>query len=216
MAFSFVENSVNPLTADQTQSVLIYELGALEDSLFSREKQPDYQTYGKTELSDCICMCRMLCEQESWSYNEINFYYPEPYIDFFNLYHQIRSSSCKLVQQRHYHRVFGDYSRGTPFDSMTILLHWLYTLCEKMGWNYWEIQDMGEKRYKQRMKDIIEHGVKSKLKSEVINPKTLTEKEKVAEILGCSVEDIHVLDIRGDQLVEIEDDVFNDAKKPKL
>jgi hypothetical protein len=85
-----------------------------------------------------------------------------------------------------------------------------------MGWNYWEIQDMGEKRYKQRMKDIIEHGVKSKLKSEVINPKTLSEKEKVAEILGCSVEDIHVLDIRGDQLVEIEDDVFNDAKKPKL
>ena len=75
MSFSFVRNSVNPQTVDETLHVATYELGKIiECHHYEKRFGPDrvvakgYQDHGKTEMADLISMLRMYCEQKDWNF----------------------------------------------------------------------------------------------------------------------------------------------------
>jgi len=71
-----------------------------------------------------------------------------------------------IIQRRHYHNRFGDYPKGDPKIAMIDLISALYNLAYAMGWKYYDLEVLGETRYKDRMLDLKQHGLQDKLKEE--------------------------------------------------
>lgn len=110
MSFSFVRNSANNQTPDETLLVATYELGKVIECNHYEKRyggeslnliRKGYSDHGKTEMSDLISMIRMYCELKKW--------------------------------------------------------------------DYYELQELGEKRYTERMRDLVKNGIKSELKAELRN-----------------------------------------------
>jgi hypothetical protein len=163
--FSFVKHSVNPQTADETTMVLAYEVAKVVESIWGKDLDSDAKTYGKTECADVIAQCRMLCEQECWYYEGM---IPEKnlrihYSITFNMMHIAMGN---IIQRRHYHKRFGGFPKGDPKQAMEDLITSVHNLAYAMNWNYSELEELGETRYKERMIDLKEHGIQSGLKEE--------------------------------------------------
>lgn len=76
--FSFVANSANNQTPDETLLVATYELGKIIECNHyekrygaERIESKGFNDHGKTEVADLISMIRMYCEQKGWNYNEL-------------------------------------------------------------------------------------------------------------------------------------------------
>jgi len=75
MSFSFVDNSVNEQTSEQTLLIMVYVLGKVIE--YSHKAR----VYGATgyysdenqqkEMSDLISMYRMYCEQKGWNFEAL-------------------------------------------------------------------------------------------------------------------------------------------------
>ena len=86
--FSFVKNSANTQSKEQTLLVLTYELGKLI------EYNHKANIYGATgyycdanqqkEASDIISMLRMYCEQKGWNFEDLIKLGEEAYMDRMN------------------------------------------------------------------------------------------------------------------------------------
>ena len=163
--FNFVKSSANPQTADETTMVLAYEVAKIVESIWGKEDSGESKTYGKTECADAISMCRMLCEQECWYYEGMVPDKPQ------RIHHSITFTMMhiamgNIIQRRHYHNRFGDYPKGDPKIAMIDLISALYNLAYAMGWKYYDLEVLGETRYKDRMLDLKQHGLQDKLKEE--------------------------------------------------
>ncbi len=71
----------------------------------------------------------------------------------------------KIVQQHHYSKVYGVDSSTTAYIGdgkvqTSNLISMIRYYCEQQGWDYDELQKLGEEHYLERMKDLREHGVK--------------------------------------------------------
>ena len=86
MNFSFVQNSANSQTPEQTLLVATYELGKVI------EYQHKARVYGpkgvyyceenqKKEMADHVSMCRMYCEQRGWDFEELMKLGEEAYLE---------------------------------------------------------------------------------------------------------------------------------------
>lgn len=76
--FSFVKESANDQSKEDTLLVATYELGKIIQCHhyskrfgIDRIEKMGYKAYGKTEMADLISMLRMYCEQQEWDYNEL-------------------------------------------------------------------------------------------------------------------------------------------------
>lgn len=83
--FSFVGNSVNPQTPEQTLLVLTYELGKVIEYNY---KARVYGVVGyycdanqRKEMADLISMARMYCQQKGWDFEELMRLGEEAYLE---------------------------------------------------------------------------------------------------------------------------------------
>lgn len=174
MAFSFVKLSVNPQTTDETIHVMTYELGQIMDTLDNYDKSIVEIKLGKkecskTDIADFISMIRMYCEQQEINYTllvpvTVESMGIEKHIDI--ILHQIFIKLAKTIRAYHYFKRFGVWRHGKDSEFLQEVIFWARLLCNKLGFDYWELQDMGESKYKDRMKDLKDNGIKSKLKKE--------------------------------------------------
>jgi hypothetical protein len=81
--FSFLENSVNNQTEEETLLVLTYELGQVIKlhHYSKRYGETGYQEDMKCEMGDILSMCRMFCEQRKWNFEELIKLGEEHYIE---------------------------------------------------------------------------------------------------------------------------------------
>lgn len=101
--FSFVRNSANVQTPEQTLQILTYELGKVI------EYNHKAHVYGATsyysdanqqrEMSDLISMSRMYCEQKEWDYDKLMMLGEEVYLDRMEdiRQHGVRNGKIKRV-----------------------------------------------------------------------------------------------------------------------
>jgi len=86
--FSFLENSANKQTKDETLLVATYELGKIIQCHhytkrfgIDRVEIMGYKAYGKAEMADLISMLRMFCEQQGWNFDELKYLGEERYLE---------------------------------------------------------------------------------------------------------------------------------------
>ena len=159
MGFSFLTHSVTQLTPERTLVILTYEVGAFIDTL---GKSRDF---GRTELSDIVSMTRMFCEQVGVDYDALL----EPFdpIGRFNveLILKLAVSLGKLAQSYHYTNMFGSSLHHDDLPtSLREFIHTCRRCCFSLRWDYFDIQDMGERKYMERMAHIKQDGRKEVLK----------------------------------------------------
>lgn len=89
--FSFIEESANNQTKEDTLLIATYELGKIIQCYhyskrfgIDRIEKMSYKAYGKTEMADLISMLRMYCEQQEWNYEELLEMGEERYIERMN------------------------------------------------------------------------------------------------------------------------------------
>ena len=162
MAFSFVTNSVNDQTSSETLNIMTYELAMMFILINLKNKDIGTSLFLKTELADFVSMCRMFCEQTELIFKELNL----------NRLTDLSAGSIfialgKLTQKYHYKKRFGSNStKGEPQEALDILCDYIYSFCLAYNWSYFDIMELGEKRYLERMNDLIKNGINSKLKKE--------------------------------------------------
>ena len=162
MSFSFVEKSANTIEIDETLNIMTYELAMIFVLTSKKEKDLDISGFLKTEVSDFVSMCRMFCEQTGLQFKELNLNRKED-LSAGRLF----ISLGYVVQRYHYKKRFGDYSeKGDPQESIDILCDYIYSLCLTYKWDYFDIMEVGEKRYLARMNDLVTNGIKTELKKE--------------------------------------------------
>ena len=73
MTFSFVENSVNDQTPDETLHVMTYNLGGVVECHHKGKRYGEHGLHGfaKKQMSDLISMARFYCEQKGWDFEEL-------------------------------------------------------------------------------------------------------------------------------------------------
>lgn len=168
MSYSFVESSANNQTLEETQLVLTYELGRIFNCLYNVRDLVGYDTFGRTEMSDFISMMRMLCEQKSWNYELLMkeaTSLPSRY-DYNGVLAKMMIALGKLIRGLHYVKRFNDPRGDDPLIAIVELLRWSRQLCLSLHWDYWQLQDLGELRYEERMQDLRANGISTGLKLE--------------------------------------------------
>jgi len=166
--FSFVKESANLQTADETQAVLVYELSKVFACLSDYESDAGYDTFAKTEFADMVSMARMLCEQEKWNFNAMvnNAALTEWGYSITNvLMSRMFIALGKVVQSRHYYKRFGTPRHGDPQQMMQGFVVEMYAFCAHRSWVFQEMKYLGEERYKERMDDLKANGISRLLKS---------------------------------------------------
>lgn len=167
MSYSFVANSVTVQTPDETKDILHYELIMLIVAL----EQPHGEEFGYTEFADVTAMLRMYAEQKVWVFDD---FFPNQLSSLYNVHdsknkelHDIPIVFGKFVQANHYYKRFGEFSqKGHPTEHFAELIKHLLVLCKCMDWDFWEACSLGEKRYAERMRDLVNNGIKDQLKTE--------------------------------------------------
>jgi hypothetical protein len=116
----------------------------------------------------------MLCEQECWYYEGM---IPEKAlkIHYSIAFTMMHIAMGNIIQRRHYHKRFGGFPKGDPKQAMEDLITSVHNLAYAMGWKYYELEALGETRYKERMLDLAKHGINDKLNIEGRNRNVTTE-----------------------------------------
>jgi hypothetical protein len=82
--FSFVKESANNQTLDETLRILTYEVGDMNKCLHYESHYPKernaYQPELKKATSQSITMLRMFCEQRGWNFDELATFGEEDYL----------------------------------------------------------------------------------------------------------------------------------------
>ena len=144
MTYSFVKASVNEQTPEETQLVMVYQLSKIFDCLINREGDlKGFMAYAQTETADFISMCRMLCEQKEWNFEELckdgQDELPTARTEQLG---RIFIIMGRMVRGLYYLKRFGDARGDKPEKSMKDLIRWIKRLCTQMGWDFWEVTDM--------------------------------------------------------------------------
>ena len=167
MSFGFIKNSANNQTVEETQLVLTYELGKVFECLYDKRELSGYREFAKTEIADFISMSRMLCEQVGWDY-DIMITAKSNIFD--NTREQLLAKMQilvgKIIHGLHYKKRFNEYRGDDPEMCMQCLADQTRWLCNVMKFDFWETLELGEKRYIERMRDLLTTGVKEQLKEE--------------------------------------------------
>ena len=167
MSFSFVKNSANNQTIEETQLVLTYELGKIFECLYDTRETSGCIAHARTELADFISMSRMLCEQANWDYDDMIVGSKDLFI---NNKEQILAKMYilvgKVIHGLHYKKRFNEYRGDNPELCMQVLVDQTCRLCSLLKLDFWETLELGEKRYVERMRDLVNIGVKSQLKKQ--------------------------------------------------
>ncbi len=168
MNFSFVKASANDQTIEETQLVLVYELSRIFECLYETRDLTGLAAFAKTELADYISMCRMLCEQVPWSFDRMTEHLEEPIFKMSKevILAKMQILMGKTIRGLHYYKRFHEYRGDSPELCMTTLVTQIHYLCRCMGWRFFELVDLGEQRYKERMDDLKKNGVKECLRKE--------------------------------------------------
>ena len=165
MSYSFVKNSANDQTPQETQLIMTYELARLMDCM--QTPYVGYVEHAKTETADFMSMCRMLCEQETWDFE---YMYDKAFDslrgDFTEavLIDKMYIAMGKMIRGLMYINRFGEPRGDLPVQSMQIVINWLRCFCKYMTWDFWMIYELGERRFVERMRDLAKTGVESRLK----------------------------------------------------
>ena len=167
MSYSFVKNSANNQIVEETQLIMVYELGKVFECLYDKRELSGYREFARTELADFISMSRMLCEQVGWNYD--NMITSNSNI-FVNTREQLLAKMQillgKIIRGLHYKKRFDDYRGDSPDICMQCLVDQTRWLCGLLLFDFWEVVELGELRYIERMHDLMSNGIKSQLKEE--------------------------------------------------
>ena len=169
MTYSFVKASANNQTLDETQLVMVYELGRIFDCLLNREgDMKGFRAFAMSETADFISMCRMLCEQKGWDFEKLAFDYDgsEIVIPRSEQLARIYVALSKVVRGNFYIKRFGKPHNENPEESMRIVIHWTKMLCQTMKWDFAEVMVVGENKYEEQMKYLRESALNEQLKPE--------------------------------------------------
>jgi hypothetical protein len=83
--FSFVEESANNQTRDETLRVLTYEVGDMNKCLHYASRYPNerngYLPELKKATTQAISMLRMFCEQSGWNFDDLASFGEDDYLD---------------------------------------------------------------------------------------------------------------------------------------
>lgn len=166
--FSFAEHAAGPQSREQTLLILTYEVQKVlqceEDA--ELEGSVGYNGHALTELSDAISMIRYFCEQLSIDYLTLHAHatLSTNVVDKWVVAQQLPSRLSvylgKVVQAYHYTNVFGStlyHDRLVP--SLANLVALCHRYCVAKGWQYIEVEQLGEEHYLERMEHIREKGV---------------------------------------------------------
>lgn len=174
--FSFVKESINNQTPDETLLVLTYELKNIARCQWMEDHDLPigYEAHKKSEIGDLISMLRMYCEQICENYNWIT------QSSILNTYSQTLINLSKsdlvanlwiqlgnIINSHHYIKRF-----GTPKQHGNITHHlacFKYTLdkyISNCGLVWYELEKQGEEHYRERMEQLKKEGLKDQLKEE--------------------------------------------------
>lgn len=167
MSFSFIEHAAGPQSPEQTLLILAYEIGKIlkceEDIKILGS--PGYKSAQCTEMGDTISMLRYYCEQTFQAY-----YSSEPSIKKEELqawiqYKQLGSRLAiwvsNLIQSHHYTNMFGSHLYHNPIETCIANLRLLIeTWTTLNGFNYKELEKLGEEHYLERMEHIRKDGMR--------------------------------------------------------
>jgi len=164
MSFSFLRASVTPQTPEETLNIWAYELAKVFECFYRPSSFSD--DYAKSELADVTAMARLFCEQVGLIANHEGG-------------ETQRFASCteglgclyialgQITQRYHYDKRFGDNStKGSVQDAIYRFDDVLNSFCRYLSWSYLELLELGESRYKDRMKDLIAYAEQTQLKPE--------------------------------------------------
>ena len=165
MAFSFLKSSVTEQTPDRTLAIWSYELAKVFTCL-NTDRSIDGLVYARSELADVAAMALLFGEQvEHEACAKAVRTTPISSVqDGLNRLYEALGQVC---QSYVHSEVLGAHSTKEPVNTaLTCFYKELYLFCRFYNWDYYELLELGEKRYMDRMNDIREHG-----KAEVIKPK---------------------------------------------
>lgn len=167
-SYSFVKNSANDQTVEETQLVLVYELGKLFECLHNYVESTKLKAFAQTELADLVSMCRMLCEQKHWDFDTMceDDFWPSRSYTPIELLCWMQIQLSRMIRGNHYLKRFGKFRGVDPRDAMKDLIFWVQYLCEQMQWDFRDTCRLGEQRYEERMRDLREDGLNNRLKKE--------------------------------------------------
>lgn len=164
MSFSFLKNSVTPQTPEETLNIWTYELAKVFECFYHL---PTFSPgYTQTELADITAMMRLFCEQEDLiaiqEGGEL-----QRFTDYREGLACLYIALGQVVQYYHYSKRFGANStKGSVQEAIYKFDDTLNSFCHYNFWSYLELLELGEKRYIERMQDLIAKGKQSQLKSE--------------------------------------------------
>ena len=74
----------------------------------------------------------------------------------------------EVIKCHHYFKRYGttgykDHGKTEMADVISMVRMY----CEQEGWDFYELMDIGEKKYTERMRDLVKNGIKSQLKEEL-------------------------------------------------
>jgi hypothetical protein len=158
MSFSFVRSSVDVQSPSQTLAVAVYELAACIDSR-NRNLWDD----AKAEYADFISMIRMYGEQRGIDVDNLDrdkyAYQIEPGLTG-SLAEHVYVGLGRVVQCDHYDNVYGEgkHKHSPILKHVGKLWYLTGVFAAVKGWPIYELYDLGEERYRDRMSDIRKYG----------------------------------------------------------
>lgn len=166
MAFSFVKNSANYQTVDETEHVMTYELAKVFECMFDDIDLKAKDIFGMTEVADFISMIRMFCEQQSWDFESMVGGEVPSSMARKDILSNTFVNLGKMIRGVHYYKRFHNYRGLEPQTSMILVISNIRKLCYYMKWSFDDLVKMGEERYAERMDDLKTIGVNKYLKKE--------------------------------------------------
>jgi hypothetical protein len=159
MSFSFIENSVKPQTPDRTLNIWAYELAEVFKSFNEGSK-----VYAKSELADVSAMALLFQEQTESMFPDLCGKRALKELCITDLLYGLSLLYTAFGDVCHAYvhaQVFGKKTTKDSVENAIIaFFHVLYKFCDFCEWDYYELIKLGEKRYLERMQDIVKNGVK--------------------------------------------------------
>jgi hypothetical protein len=164
MSFSFKEHAVGFQSEEQTLLILTYEVSKVVQCAEAATVYGSvgYKAHAMTEMGDVISMLRYYCEMKKVDYDQLSFY-PIAYKDN-TTPGWIVTYLGKIIQAHHYTNVFGSTLHHEKLlPALAMFKKECMQYCCDQGWDFQELEKLGEAKYLDRMNHIKKDGLRSKL-----------------------------------------------------
>ena len=142
-------------TVEETQLIAFYELERLHETLSTSKE------FANSELADFITMITLLCEQlgnDIYEFMTVGLEEGSCSLD------EVQIAYGRLVRSLIYQKRFGTPRGPSTEDCLRKLLDKTRLFSRRQKVDFWEVQELGVERFKERMQDLRTEGLKGQLK----------------------------------------------------